>query len=38
MKEWETSPPADYDAQEAGKVKSKLEAAKTRLSKETAKK
>ncbi len=38
MKEWGSSPPADYDAQEAGKVKSKLEAAKTRLSKETAKK
>jgi tetratricopeptide (TPR) repeat protein len=38
MKEWESSPPADYDAQEAGKVKSKLEAAKSRLSKETAKK
>lgn len=38
MKEWESSPPADYDAQEANKVKSKLEAAKTRLSKETAKK
>jgi tetratricopeptide (TPR) repeat protein len=34
VKEWETSPPADYDAQEAGKVKSKLEAAKTRLAKE----
>ena len=38
VKEWETSTPADYDAQEANKVKSKLEAAKTRLSKETAKK
>jgi tetratricopeptide (TPR) repeat protein len=38
MKEWGSSPPADYDAQEANKVKSKLEAAKTRLSKETAKK
>ena len=38
VKEWETSPPADYDAQEANKVKSKLEAAKSRLSKETAKK
>ncbi len=34
MKEWESSPPADYDAQEANKVKSKLEAARTRLAKE----
>jgi tetratricopeptide (TPR) repeat protein len=38
VREWDTSPPAEYDAQEAGKVKTKLEAAKSRLAKETAKK
>jgi tetratricopeptide (TPR) repeat protein len=38
VNEWETSPKADYDAQEAGKVKTKLDAAKSRLARDTAKK
>jgi tetratricopeptide (TPR) repeat protein len=38
VREWETSPVADYDATEAGKVKSKLDAAKSRLARDTAKK
>ncbi len=38
VREWETSSASDRDAQEEGKVKSKLEAAKTRLARDSAKK